>query len=70
MCVWLRNWLGENLCKVLTSEWVAAVVRDETVETVKRLLLNQIVLRLPVDLLCTYATMIHWRMIRTLSPAK
>ena len=70
MCIGLRNGLCENLCKVLASEWVAAVVCDEIVEAVKHLLLNQKVLGLPVDLLRTYATVIHWRMIRTLSPAK
>ena len=58
MCIRLRNWLGENLSKVLTSEWVTAVVRDEVVEAVKRLLLNEIELGLAADLHRTYPTVI------------
>jgi len=62
VCIWLWNWLSENLRKVLTSEWVTTVVSDEVVETVEHLLLNQVVHCLPIALLCTYPTVIHWSM--------
>jgi len=68
VCIWLWDWFCKRLCKILTSEWVAAVVRDEIIQAVKQLLFNQVVHRLTVLLLRPYAAMIHRRVRRTLPP--
>ena len=47
---------------------MSSVVSDESVEVVKQLLLDEVITSLAIVLLRTYATVIHRRVSRTLSP--